>query len=240
MKINIHAGHNPSGRIACGSVGFLNESTEARKIKDEVIFQLRGLGHTVYDCTCDDGKSQSDVLRKIVSKCNEHTVDLDVSIHLNSGAKDEIGNGKTTGVECWCYSTTSKSVNTAVKICEEIAQTGFKNRGVKYSTSLYVLKNTNSPATLIEVCFVDDKDDANVYDYRRVANAIVRSLVGINYYEDKILDDILPEEEEHNSNSMESNKKLYRLQLGAFTNYSNCQKLQKELKQKGYDCFITN
>ena len=85
MIINVHAGHNPAGKIACGAIGLLDESAEARKIKDVVVKFLTEQGHTVYDCTCNNGTSVSDVLNKIVSKCNSHDVDLDVSIHLNAG-----------------------------------------------------------------------------------------------------------------------------------------------------------
>ena len=48
MVINVHAGHNPDGKIACGAVGLVKESTEARKIKDEVIRFLKDSGCTVY------------------------------------------------------------------------------------------------------------------------------------------------------------------------------------------------
>ena len=84
MRINVHAGHNPAGKVACGAVGLINESTENRRVKDEVISKLRQLGHTVYDCTVDNGTGQTDVLKKIIAKCNAHTVDLDVSIHFIS------------------------------------------------------------------------------------------------------------------------------------------------------------
>ena len=99
MRINVHAGHNPDGKVACGAIGFIRESTEARKVKDAVIAQLRQLGHEVYDCTCEAGTSQSNVLTRIVSACNAHSVDLDVSIHFNAGAGDSSGNGRTTGTE---------------------------------------------------------------------------------------------------------------------------------------------
>ncbi|MCI8529099.1 MAG: N-acetylmuramoyl-L-alanine amidase, partial [Lachnospiraceae bacterium] len=36
MRINVHAGHNPDGKAACGAIGFLRESTENRKVKDAV------------------------------------------------------------------------------------------------------------------------------------------------------------------------------------------------------------
>lgn len=89
MKFNVHAGHNPDGKIACGACGLIKESTEARKVKKEVIKLLRAKGHTVYDCTCANGKSQTNVLKKIVTKCNKHKVDLDISIHFNAGAGDK-------------------------------------------------------------------------------------------------------------------------------------------------------
>ena len=149
MRINVHAGHNPDGKVACGVVGFLRESTEARLVKDAVVGQLRQLGHTVYDCTCEDGKSQSDVLAKIVGRCNSHEVDLDVSIHFNSAANDPVGNGRTTGVETWVYSTASKARKYAEQVCQAISGLGFKSRGVKYNASLYVLRKTNAPAMLV-------------------------------------------------------------------------------------------
>lgn len=174
---NIHAGHNPDGKIACGAVGLIKESTEARKVKNEVIRLLKSEGHTVYDCTVDDGTSQSNVLYKIVKKCNEHTVDLDVSIHFNAGANDKAGNGNTTGTEVLVYSSTSKSNITAKNICEKISALGFRNRGVKVRSDLYVLKNTKSPALLIECCFVDDADDVSLYNYETMAKAIVEGIL---------------------------------------------------------------
>lgn len=180
MKINVHAGHNPEGKIACGAIGILNESRESRIVKDKVISMLASQGHTVYDCTVDNGISQSDVLNKIVAKCNAHTVDLDVSIHFNSGANDKKGDHKTTGTEVFVYSSTSKAKIYAQNIASAISALGFKNRGVKYSTALYVLKKTKSPALLIECCFVDDKDDAMLYNSDKMAAAIVKGITGIS------------------------------------------------------------
>ena len=101
MRINVHAGHNPDGKIACGAIGIIKESTEARKVVKELKKILRERGHTVYDCTTNIGTSKRNVLERIVKKCNAHPVDIDVSIHFNSGANDRNGNGKTTDVKCW-------------------------------------------------------------------------------------------------------------------------------------------
>lgn len=49
MKINMHAGHNPDGKVACGATGFLKESTEARNVKNAAIKSLKAAGHTAYD-----------------------------------------------------------------------------------------------------------------------------------------------------------------------------------------------
>lgn len=178
MIINVHAGHNPDGKIACGAVGLIKESTEARAVKDLVIAKLQRLEHTVYDCTCDKGKSQSDVLQQIVKKCNAHKADLDVSIHFNSGANDKSGNGKSTGTEVLVHDSKSGAKAYAENIVNSIAALGFKNRGVKYRVDLYVLRKTTAPALLIECCFVDDKDDIKLYNPESMAQAIVKGITG--------------------------------------------------------------
>ncbi|MCI8669972.1 MAG: hypothetical protein HFI34_10730 [Lachnospiraceae bacterium] len=178
MKINIHAGHNPDGRTACGAVGLLKESTEARLVKNKVISYLKELGHTVYDCTVDNGSSQYDVLTKIVGKCNSHTVDLDISIHFNSGRNDAVGDGSIGGTEIWIYHPDSAASRYAKTILERISALGFRNRGIKISKDLYVLANTKAEALLIECCFVDDKDDVSLYNAGDMAKAIVTGITG--------------------------------------------------------------
>ncbi|MDD2980227.1 MAG: N-acetylmuramoyl-L-alanine amidase [Hespellia sp.] len=175
---NVHAGHAPDGSGgAHGAVGLLKESTEARKVKERLIQVLRSQGHTVYDCTCNEALTQYEVLSAIVRKCNSNTVALDISIHLNSGRSDNVGDGSNGGCEVWCYNSGTSAV--AGKICENISHIGYRNRGVKYSQSLYVLKNTKAPAILVECAFVDDKDDAQLWDAARVGEAIAAGILGI-------------------------------------------------------------
>lgn len=176
MRINVHAGHNPANKIACGAVGLINESTENRNVVKYLIKYLKEEGHTVYDCTVNNGASQADVLKKIVTKCNSHAVDLDISIHFNSGANDKRGNKKTTGTEVLVHNAKSKAAPYAKKIAASIAKLGYTNRGVKISTSLYFLKNTKAPALLVECCFVDDKDDINIYSAKKIARAICNAI----------------------------------------------------------------
>lgn len=234
MVINVHAGHNPDGKIACGAVGFIRESTEARRVKNAVINMLWQMGHTVYDCTCETGTSQSSVLTKIVSLCNVHEADLDVSIHFNSGARDSAGNGKTTGTEVYVYNTSSRAKAYAESVCAAIAALGFKNRGVKYSTGLYVLKNTKAPAMLIECCFVDDKDDVQLYDCHKMAEAIVYGITGKKIFPLEGFSN--PEAAVPGADSVNSSvaKKLGRVQVGAYSVPANAEAMKKKLVDAGF------
>lgn len=175
MILNVHAGHNAKVPGACGLIDEVNED---RRVKDLVISKLHALGHTVHDCTDDEGHTQSANLANIVAKCNANAVDLDVSIHFNAGARDTGGNGKTTGTEVLAYSGASKATTYAAAICARIADLGFQSRGVRERPDLYVLKHTTAPALLVECCFVDDADDVALYDADQMAAAIVQGITG--------------------------------------------------------------
>lgn len=170
-KYNIHAGHCPQGQGASGAVGILKESVEDRLVKDALIAKLGAAGHTVYDCTDDSNCSSSQNLKNIVTKCNAHSVDLDVSIHLNAGGG--------TGVETLIYNDKTKII--ATRISQEISNSlGITNRGVKTRTGLYVLKHTNAPALLVECCFVDSQNDAARWDVEKCAEAIFKGITDVS------------------------------------------------------------
>lgn len=181
---NVHAGHCPQGQGASGAVGILQESVEDRIVKNEVIRLLRAEGNTVYDCTCDENTTKTGCLNKIIAKCNAHKVDGDYSIHLNSGRNDYHGDTKTGGVEVIIYDTGMREI--AERIAKNIAEEfGYTLRsdstspcpGVKIDKGLRVLNSTKAPAALIECCFVDDADDAKVWDAKRCAKAIVEGIL---------------------------------------------------------------
>jgi len=174
----------------------------------------------------NDGSSQRDVLNKIVKKCNSNKADLDVSIHFNSGARNQSGNGITTGTEVYVYSDQTFVNEKAKNICNKISSLGFKNRGVKINKDLYVLKNTTAPAVLIECCFVDDKDDVERYNSNEMARAIVEGITGIK---SEIAEGI-----------KESKPILYRVQSGAYVDREKAEALKKKLQEAGFDSFITS
>lgn len=162
---NVHGGHS---LICRGASGLLDEVTEDRKVKDKVIVLLRAAGHAVFDCTDDSGRTQGQNLGAIVRKCNAHKVDLDVSIHLNAGGG--------TGVEVENYDSNTAAISD--RICANISSAlGIRNRGTKYMKDLYVLRNTKSPAILIECCFVDNATDKAAWDVDKCAKAIVEGIL---------------------------------------------------------------
>ena len=167
-KYNVHGGHNS---IVPGAASILNEVTEDRKVKDKVIQLLKAAGHTVYDCTDDAGKTVGANLANIVAKCNKHTVDLDISIHLNAGGG--------TGTEVFYYTGSTAGKTKAAAVSQKVAAAlGIRNRGAKSSSGLYVLKNTKATAILVECCFVDSKTDQGKWNVDKCAAAIVEAITG--------------------------------------------------------------
>ena len=220
MKINIHAGHNPANKVACGAVGLLDESTENRNVVKELKAILETEGHIVYDCTCNNGTSVSDVINKIVAKSNANAVDLDISIHFNSGAKDKTGNSKSTGVECLIYNTSNNKEVIAKRICANIAQLGFKNRGVKIRSDLSILKKTKSSCILVECCFIDDLDDVKLYNAKTMAKAIAQGILNKTIEDKKITDE------------------YYRVIAGSFRNRQYAEDTKNKLIKLGFNPFI--
>lgn len=121
------------------------------------------------------------------------------------------------------YSTSSKAKPYAERIVKKIANVGLKNRGVK-THNAYVLKHTKAPALLIETCFIDDRDDMNVYlkSPRKVAKAIVEGIL------DKTITDVV---------EMPKNG-FYRVLVGSYKDKNNAIKRQEELKSKGIEASL--
>ena len=223
MKIGIDMGHTLSGE-GTGSQGCgYKEQNLTRELGKIVIEMLKKEGHTIYDCTVDKSSNNSQQLIDRVNKANKQPLDLFVSIHFNACVNDEKGNGYTTGTEVLLYSTSSKAKPYAERIVKKIANVGLKNRGVK-THNAYVLKHTKASALLIETCFIDDRDDMNVYlkSPRKVAKAIVEGIL------DKTIIDVT----ETTKNG------FYRVLVGSYIDKNNAIKRQEELKSKGIEASL--
>lgn len=167
-----------TGAKGCGH----KEEIETRNIGKIVIDMLKQEGNTVIDCTVDRARNNSAQLNERVSKANKQKLDLFVSIHFNACVNDEKGNGKTTGTEAYIYSSNSKAKPYAERIIKNLSSLGLKNRGIKLSKEaakggIAVVDKTTSPALLVECCFIDDRDDMNLYTSQKFAKAIVEGIL---------------------------------------------------------------
>ena len=113
---------------------------------------------------------------------NKWGADYFVSVHLNAGG------GR--GAETWCSITGGKSKALAQCIQAELVGLGYIDRGVKTKQGsdgrdyLAVIRQTNMPAVLAEVGFIDSSVDMALFDATKAAQAIARGIckhIGVAY-----------------------------------------------------------
>lgn len=170
------AGHSQNGYIGSGASKYINESNETRRLGPKVAQYLKALGVDA-DYIQHDKPKTAKYLNEQVAKANAMgTYDVVVQLHFNAGSSDP--NNNTTGTETYYSSSKGKTYSDRVNAK---LSTMFKDRGSKKDTrGLYWLKYTKCPAILIEVCFVDDKDDVKIYlnNIDKVAKLIAEGLAG--------------------------------------------------------------
>lgn len=222
-QINISSGHS----INCqGASDILNEVTEARRVVDRIYEMCKAIGIEVYKYH-DTSSSSNQNLANIANWHNKFKDGIDVSIHFN------------------CYQHTSNSMGTEVcyysqseladKVSSAISKaSGLKNRGGKERKGLYVLRHTNKPMILIEVCFLDSSYDVQKYqeNFDNICSAIIEALTGKVYMSRPVS---VPNQ---NTNNNSNNDKIYRVQVGAYKIKSNAEEMQQKLKKLGIDSII--
>ncbi|AJD31584.1 MULTISPECIES: N-acetylmuramoyl-L-alanine amidase [Clostridium] len=169
MKIGIDCGHTLSG-ADYGAVGIKAESNLTREVGTRVISKLQALGHTVIKCYKDTCSSLQDSLSYRTNTANNNNVDLYVSIHFNAF------NGSAYGTEVLTYG--GNKFSEATSVLNNIVSLGYTNRGIKDGSNLYVIRNTKAKSMLIECCFCDNSGDMSKFNADKMADAIVKGLVG--------------------------------------------------------------
>jgi N-acetylmuramoyl-L-alanine amidase len=152
-RVVISSGH---GKYVRGAAGILDEVDEARLVVEQLAGELRNRGIDVVTFHDNDSTTQNENLNRIVDFHNSQARDLDISVHFN--AYEQVS--KPMGTEV-LYVTQS---SLAGKLSQAIAAVGLIDRGPKKRTDLFFLNNTEKPAVLLEVCFVDSEADAAIYD----------------------------------------------------------------------------
>lgn len=168
-RIVISSGH---GKYVPGAIGILDEHVEAVRVVDQVATALRARGVDVKTFEDTTSHSQNENLNTIVNFHNAQQRDLDVSVHFNA----YVETNDPMGTEC-LYVT---QADLSGEISAAISWCGFIDRGPKKRTDLFFLNNTEEPAILVELCFVDSTADAEMYHRRFpvICEAIARVLGG--------------------------------------------------------------
>jgi N-acetylmuramoyl-L-alanine amidase len=147
MKITTNAGHYPgkdSGAV--GQTG-LQEANVAKDIANKVCGYLSAVGYEVLFI-------QENELYQITDASNLFGSDLFLSIHCNAATNTE-----AKGTETF-YSVGSVEGKKLAQCIQSqiINDLGTVDRGLK-TNNLYVTRNTNCPAVLIETAFISNTED---------------------------------------------------------------------------------
>lgn len=177
---------------------------------------------------------ENDTITQEVQECNQYRPNLAVEIHYNSGGGD--------GLEIYRYRGGGESLKAAQKIETRMIQAGQNSRGIKVklnnSGSDYYMwiRETLDPAVLIEVGFVDNPTDRQLFDteeeQRKLGQVIAYGILDYFNISFKVATTT--------QTITVSKDNIYRVQVGAFKNISNAEKLKNDLSTKGYSSFITN
>jgi N-acetylmuramoyl-L-alanine amidase len=173
-SIAISSGHSTKCQ---GADSILNEVQEATRVVDRVAEELTRRGVRVMVFHDTTSTSQNENLNRITDWHNDQDRDLDISVHFNAHLEDGATTTKPVGTEV-LYVT---QADLAADLSVAIADAGdFIDRGAKKNTGLFFLNNTDQPAVLIEVCFVDSSADVELYEdgFDEICEAIATVLGG--------------------------------------------------------------
>lgn len=174
MKILLISGHGAGDSGAVSKFG---------READETIYMVQEIKKTLckyaqVDLYPVERNAYSDIKAgKLAVKFVNY--DYVLEVHFNACVNDIKGDGKTTGTEIY-VTKAEKTVGVETKIIQAIAAFGLKNRGVKRAnfTVITRAKTAGVSSALLETCFIDDKDDMNIYSVKKaqiaaaIANAI--------------------------------------------------------------------
>lgn len=224
-KVFIDPGHGGSDSGAVG-VNNLLEKTITLQVSKRIEVLLKAQGLTVKLSRDTDTTLSLSDRTTLANNWGAHCF---VSIHCNAF------NGNAKGVETYSY--TSATSDLASAIHSEILKTkAFTiNRGIK-TANFYVIRKSTMRASLVELAFIDNKEDVNILLNKQdlLALAIAKGICKYLKIEYKPIDNApIPSPISHSSTS-------YRVVCGSFTNKIYAKGRLEELKSKGFnDCFIT-
>lgn len=218
MILAINGGQD-SGAVYNGR----KESNDVLSIGKAVAAEIRRHGVTVDETRTSDSTVS---LSERSGFENRNTYDYFISFHRNAFKPEQ-----AKGVETYTYlNPGAKSKSLAQRIQTSLVALGFTDRGVK-EANYHVLRETKAPAVLVEIGFIDNTGDNNLFDSKR--NEIIKALakailaqVGVDYIEPSV------------STQPASGQTLYRVMAGSYSVRENAEKQVQKLKAAGFDATI--
>ena len=171
-------------------------------------------------------KDEEDPVNQEVKEANESGADLAVSFHANAGGGD--------GFEVFYWSTSSESKRIAQLGEKYVKALGQNSRGLKKGNNLRFINSTNMTAVLFESFFVDNDVDNNIGDTiaEQRAFGVAYAKAILEYFSITYKESVTPK-------PPVSSGKLYRVQVGAYRDKINAEKMLKKVKTAGFtDAFI--
>lgn len=237
FKIAINAGHylKTAGK-RCSKKFDKNETREwvlNDRICDKIESKLKAYdGYKLL--RVDDTTGATDVsLANRCKKANTFGADFYLSIHHNAGINDGTGGG----VVAYVYTKVDEKTKEWQKELYNaiISKTGLKgNRATPLASSnLYETRCTTMPAVLMECGFMDSATDVPVILTDAFAEKVADACVEVIAKKGGLTKKVVVEQPK-----TEDTGKLYRVQVGAYKDKANAEKLLQSLKKDGYDGYI--
>lgn len=219
LKIAIPVGHSILASGACSSAGgYVQEYKYCKELAPLVKYYLELAGHKVDVIICPERKFEKPIEEKgyKLGKINGKGYDLVVELHLNAF------NGNAKGTEVLYYSEKGKAF--AQRVNDKLDDI-FTDRNVKQRKDLYILKQTDCPAILVEAFFCDNKEDyekANEpHEMKLIAKKIAEGVHGKDIVEPKpIVED-------------KQDDVFYVLKAGTYSIRENVENRKQELEKLG-------
>lgn len=170
MKILLIAGHGQGDPGACGC-GYKEADLTREAVKNINTYLKDAAEVEIFDLSKDMFQ-----YLKLGSKYPFNDFDYVLEVHFNAL------NGKVYGTEVLVHQN-EQGTSVETEIVNNIASLGFSNRGVKRRADLRVMNNVKKiygvSHALVEICFIDNKNDMEKYiaNADKVAKAIAEGII---------------------------------------------------------------
>lgn len=248
-KVMLDAGHGGSDYGA---------TFQERKEKDDVLKLALAVGKILENNGVEVAYTRvSDIYDSPLRKAqigNASGADYFVSLHRNSG----VNPNTYEGVQTLLYDNNGVKAVMADQINRELSNVGFKNLGIDIRKDLAVLRRTQMPALLVEVGFINNNKDNQLFDqsFDAIANGIAQGILqtletptpyaenaeekaksievfAVGKEENKAQEELEIREVITEEEPQEEKEYEYRIQIGLFRNYQNADLLASKMEALG-------